>query len=544
MQTCEAYGKAVCTDPQYTKWVQENCCMYCMRNTFSQSSKSSIWNSIGGLPARYTPDVSRRPDGNTFSQSSKSSLWNSIGGQPARYTPDVSRRPDGNTFSQSSKSSLWNSIGGQPARYTPDVSRRPDGNTFSQSSKSSLWNSIGGQPARYTPDVSRRPDGNTFSQSSISSIWNSIGRLLARYTPDVSRRPDGNTFLQSSKGSSWNSFSHGAKGSDLTKGNGGQSAGYTPNISSRPDAKGSHFTKGSGGQSAGYIPNISSEPDDTDATLTSSQPNECGTEADIVFVLDSSASVRESNFKLLLSFVNSLTKDWDIGPDSIRVGVEKFSVKTNTEFHLNQFNDKQQLMNATNNIKFNPGTTNTADALRHLKDVMFKSSNGDRPGVPNIAIIITDGKSNNVSKTKTQAEAARKAGIALLVMGVGKGISKGELQNITGQSDRVFVAKSFFEMGDIKAVLQEQTCRATDASQTPSQPNGNENFQISTDKGGEMADLSQASPGTPPGLLSCLINGITKTKAPVKSGQRKSQPSPGWGGLFLLFPLSGSDNSN
>jgi len=30
MQNCEAYGKAVCTDPQYTKWVQENCCMYCM----------------------------------------------------------------------------------------------------------------------------------------------------------------------------------------------------------------------------------------------------------------------------------------------------------------------------------------------------------------------------------------------------------------------------------------------------------------------------------------------------------------------------------
>ena len=88
-------------------------------------------------------------------------------------------------------------------------------------------------------------------------------------------------------------------------------------------------------------------------------PAACGTKADIVFMLDSSGSVGSSNFKLLLSFVNSLTKDWDIGQDKIRVGVEKFSSRPYTEFHLNRYNDKQQMLNNIDNISYKSGGTNT-----------------------------------------------------------------------------------------------------------------------------------------------------------------------------------------
>ena len=80
-------------------------------------------------------------------------------------------------------------------------------------------------------------------------------------------------------------------------------------------------------------------------------------------MLDSSGSVGSSNFKLLLAFVNSLTKDWDIGQDKIRVGVEKFSSRPYTEFHLNHFNDKQQMLTAINNIKYQSGGTNTGTSF-------------------------------------------------------------------------------------------------------------------------------------------------------------------------------------
>ena len=85
----------------------------------------------------------------------------------------------------------------------------------------------------------------------------------------------------------------------------------------------------------------------------------CGTKADIVFMLDSSGSVGSSNFQLLLGFVNSLVKDWNVDQNNIRVGVEKFASRPYTEFHLNDFNDKNQTLSAVQNIAYSAGGTNT-----------------------------------------------------------------------------------------------------------------------------------------------------------------------------------------
>jgi Mg-chelatase subunit ChlD len=40
------------------------------------------------------------------------------------------------------------------------------------------------------------------------------------------------------------------------------------------------------------------------------------------------------------------------------------------------------------------GNTNTADALRELRTVMFTTKHGDRPEAENVAIVMTDGVSN------------------------------------------------------------------------------------------------------------------------------------------------------
>ena len=76
-------------------------------------------------------------------------------------------------------------------------------------------------------------------------------------------------------------------------------------------------------------------------------------------MLDSSGSLGQSNFRRLVSLVKSLAQDWDIGQDKVRVGVEKFDSNAVTEFNLNQFNDKQQMLTAINNIKYQSGGTNT-----------------------------------------------------------------------------------------------------------------------------------------------------------------------------------------
>lgn len=76
-------------------------------------------------------------------------------------------------------------------------------------------------------------------------------------------------------------------------------------------------------------------------------------------MLDSSGSLGQSNFRRLVSLVKSLAQDWDIGQDKVRVGVEKFDSNAVTEFNLNQFNDKQQMLNAIDNIRYTGGGTST-----------------------------------------------------------------------------------------------------------------------------------------------------------------------------------------
>ena len=191
-------------------------------------------------------------------------------------------------------------------------------------------------------------------------------------------------------------------------------------------------------------------------------PQKCGSKADMVFMIDSSGSVGRANFQKLLDFMNELTKDLEIGQDKIRVGVEKFSSRPYNEFNLNSQNSKASLQAAINNIKFQSGGTNTGDAITYLDQNMFKQANGDRPGVPNIAVIITDGRSNKPDETKAAAKLARQHGIEVFSVGVGKGVSKTELNEMASDPDNthVLMVDDFNKLGSIKGAFQQQTCAA------------------------------------------------------------------------------------
>ena len=64
------------------------------------------------------------------------------------------------------------------------------------------------------------------------------------------------------------------------------------------------------------------------------------------------------------------------------------------EFYLSEHNTTQTVLNAMN-LRYTGGTTNTADALRLVRDRMFIASNGNRADRIDVAILLTDGKSDN-----------------------------------------------------------------------------------------------------------------------------------------------------
>lgn len=181
--------------------------------------------------------------------------------------------------------------------------------------------------------------------------------------------------------------------------------------------------------------------------------------ADILFILDSSGSVSSPNFQIMLKFVTEIVEGFDISNETVRVAVNIFATNTLEQINLNEYYDKVALKKAINNIKRITGTTNTADALLKARTVSLLPRHGDRPNVPNIVIVITDGNSNNKFKTAEEAKQLQKTAV-IFSIGIGPTVNVNELKAIATGPDiaHVFQVKNFKGLNNIKKELATKTC--------------------------------------------------------------------------------------
>nr|KAG5710001.1 hypothetical protein BaRGS_030077 [Batillaria attramentaria] len=93
---------------------------------------------------------------------------------------------------------------------------------------------------------------------------------------------------------------------------------------------------------------------------------------------------------------------------------------------------------------------------------MFTSANGDRPGVLNIGVVITDGKSNDATETARAARECRSAGITMFAIGVGNRIPISELNEIATDPDynHVLKATGYSNLSNIKSSFETVACKA------------------------------------------------------------------------------------
>lgn len=89
-----------------------------------------------------------------------------------------------------------------------------------------------------------------------------------------------------------------------------------------------------------------------------------GSKADVVFLLDSSASEGAVNFEHQLDFVKNFTDKFDIGPDAVQIGLATFSTKPHGHFWLDTYQNKTDLINATGHVPYIPGSTYTDLGLK------------------------------------------------------------------------------------------------------------------------------------------------------------------------------------
>ena len=186
----------------------------------------------------------------------------------------------------------------------------------------------------------------------------------------------------------------------------------------------------------------------------------CAGQADIVFLLDMSTIFNDQHLEQLRQFVTGIADKFIIGPQNVQIGVDTFSTHFKHEFYLRENGDQMGLESAVSSISRAEGDTNTANALKRMREESFTAGAGHRANAAKIAILVTDSRSSDAQLTISEAQDTLVAGITVLAVGVGQDVDIEELQEIaTGPDNQaVYVADEFDALASLEAVVAAEVC--------------------------------------------------------------------------------------
>ncbi|NXY20585.1 CO7A1 protein, partial [Atrichornis clamosus] len=167
-------------------------------------------------------------------------------------------------------------------------------------------------------------------------------------------------------------------------------------------------------------------------------------EADIAFLVDGSSSIGRNNFRAVRTFMDELVGPFVqvVGEKAVRFAVAQYSDDPRVEFPFSQHTDGASVRRAIQQLSYKGGNTRTGAGFRYVADNFF-SPTQLRPGVPQICILITDGKSQD--DAEGPAAKLKSQGIKVFAVGI-KNADHKELIRVASTPTEAF----FFYVGDFK----------------------------------------------------------------------------------------------
>ncbi|GCC31756.1 hypothetical protein chiPu_0010217 [Chiloscyllium punctatum] len=182
---------------------------------------------------------------------------------------------------------------------------------------------------------------------------------------------------------------------------------------------------------------------------------------DLVFILDGSFSVGPENFEIVKNWIVNISSSFEIGTTFTQVGVIQYSDDPLLEIPLDKYRSNEDLMKAMEAILYRGGNTRTGKAITFGVNYVFATSTRAANAVTKVAVVLTDGKSQD--DVKDSAEEARKKKIILFAIGVGQEIEDAELQAIANKpsSTYVFHVEDYSGITKIRETIKQKLCEET-----------------------------------------------------------------------------------
>merc|ERR1712136_512297 len=185
---------------------------------------------------------------------------------------------------------------------------------------------------------------------------------------------------------------------------------------------------------------------------------------DISIVLDSSSSVRANNWPKMINLVTNVLDEFTIGPNAAQVSVFRYNreIDTDSQILFGQYNDSTSLYTQINKIPYNGAGTYTGQALNYVHDVVLSPANGNRPDVPDLVLIMTDGVSQD--DIEGPAVQLHDNNAVVFVVAIGNRISQPRVMSqlmsiVGGQEQRLLSAQQWDDLDDqFVSLLSDSIC--------------------------------------------------------------------------------------
>lgn len=158
------------------------------------------------------------------------------------------------------------------------------------------------------------------------------------------------------------------------------------------------------------------------------------------------------------AFILEFLHMFEIGPDSVRIGVVKFASHATTVFRLDTYSAKSDVERAVKALIMDGGGTRIDLGLEAMIPLFKRASQTRKEKVREILIMITDGKSEPVgTPVNIPAEELRSQNITIYAIGV-KDADMTELEDVAGSPKRTFYVQNYDALKLIKTKVLKEIC--------------------------------------------------------------------------------------
>ncbi|KAF3701511.1 Matrilin-3 Precursor [Channa argus] len=181
---------------------------------------------------------------------------------------------------------------------------------------------------------------------------------------------------------------------------------------------------------------------------------------DLVFIIDSSRSVRPSEFEKAKEFLQDMVDSLEIGSNATRVGLVNYASTVKIEFLLKTYFDKSALKQALDRVEPLASGTMTGLAIKSAMEKVFIEEAGARGRFMNIAkvaVIVTDGRPQD--KVEDISATARASGIEIYAVGVRRAdLMSLRLMASQPHDDHVFYVETYGLIEKLTSKFRETLC--------------------------------------------------------------------------------------